>query len=99
MRNACQSRSAVSGSTQSSASCSRIAPATRSRRRFNSTASVFGGISSEVLGGVDLNPESIEITKLSLWLKTARYGKPLQSLEANLRVGNSLIADLAWTPQ
>jgi type I restriction-modification system DNA methylase subunit len=51
------------------------------------------------LYGVDLNPESIEITKLSLWLKTARYGKPLQSLEANLRVGNSLIADAAWTPR
>ena len=45
------------------------------------------------LYGVDLNPESIEITKLSLWLKTARHGKPLESLEANLRVGNSLIAD------
>ena len=43
------------------------------------------------LYGVDLNPESIEITKLSLWLKTAQHGKPLQSLEANLRVGNSLI--------
>lgn len=45
------------------------------------------------LYGVDLNPESIEITKLSLWLKTAQYGKPLESLEANLRVGNSLITD------
>ncbi|MDR0576014.1 MAG: N-6 DNA methylase, partial [Candidatus Accumulibacter sp.] len=49
------------------------------------------------LYGVDLNPESIEITKLSLWLKTARSGKPLESLEANLCVGNSLIADAAWT--
>lgn len=46
------------------------------------------------LYGVDLNPESIEITKLSLWLKTAQHGKPLQSLEANLRVGNSLIAEM-----
>ncbi len=43
------------------------------------------------LYGVDLNPESIEISKLSLWLKTAQRGKPLQSLETNLRVGNSLI--------
>ncbi|MDO9394815.1 MAG: TaqI-like C-terminal specificity domain-containing protein [Methylotenera sp.] len=43
------------------------------------------------LFGVDLNPESIEISKLSLWLKTAQRGKPLQSLETNLRVGNSLI--------
>ena len=45
------------------------------------------------LFGVDLNAESIEITKLSLWLKTAQHGKPLESLEANLRIGNSLIAD------
>lgn len=44
------------------------------------------------LFGVDLNAESIEITKLSLWLKTARHGKPLESLEANLRVGNSIIS-------
>lgn len=49
------------------------------------------------LYGVDLNPESIEITKLSLWLKTAQHGKPLESLEANLRVGNSLIADPVFT--
>jgi hypothetical protein len=48
------------------------------------------------LYGVDLNPESIEITKLSLWLKTAQYGKPLESLEANLRIGNSLIADATF---
>lgn len=43
------------------------------------------------LYGVDLNAESIEITKLSLWLKTAQYGKPLESLESHLRVGNSLV--------
>lgn len=49
------------------------------------------------LYGVDLNPESIEITKLSLWLKTAQRGKPLESLEAHLRIGNSLISDDAWT--
>jgi hypothetical protein len=46
------------------------------------------------LFGVDLNAESIEITKLSLWLKTAKHGKPLESLEANLRVGNSLVSSL-----
>lgn len=49
------------------------------------------------LYGVDLNPESIEISKLSLWLKTAQKGKPLESLEANLLVGNSLISDSAYT--
>ncbi len=44
------------------------------------------------LFGVDLNPESVEITKLSLWLKTARRDRPLSNLDANIRRGNSLVA-------
>ena len=47
------------------------------------------------LFGVDLNRESVEITKLSLWLKTARRDKPLNALDANIRCGNSLVAPLA----
>ncbi len=43
--------------------------------------------------GVDLNPESVEITKLSLWLKTARKGEKLVSLKNNIKCGNSLIDD------
>jgi len=43
------------------------------------------------LYGVDLNEESVEITKLSLWLKTAKANEPLQNLDANIRAGNSLI--------
>lgn len=42
------------------------------------------------LYGVDINPESIEISKLSLWLKTAERGKSLTSLDNNLVAGNSL---------
>ncbi len=42
------------------------------------------------LYGVDLNDESIEISKLSLWLKTAERGKPLTTLDSNLKAGNSL---------
>lgn len=49
------------------------------------------------LYGVDLNAESVEITKLSLWLKTAERGKPLASLEANIHHGNSLIGDPKYT--
>ncbi|MEM7069435.1 MAG: DNA methyltransferase [Pseudomonadota bacterium] len=45
------------------------------------------------LFGVDVNSESVEIAKLSLWVKTARRGKPLDSLDANLKVGDSLIED------
>ena len=43
------------------------------------------------LFGVDVNAESVEITKLSLWIKTARHGKALDSLSGNIRVGDSLI--------
>jgi type I restriction-modification system DNA methylase subunit len=44
--------------------------------------------------GVDLNPESVEITKLSLWLKTANRNEKLTYLENNIKVGNSLVDDL-----
>lgn len=47
------------------------------------------------LFGVDLNEESTEITKLSLWLKTARKDQQLQNLDDNIKCGNSLIADPA----
>ncbi len=43
--------------------------------------------------GVDLNEESVEITKLSLWLKSAQKGKKLTSLDDNIKCGNSLIDD------
>jgi len=43
--------------------------------------------------GVDLNEESVEITKLSLWLKTAQKGKKLTTLDANIKNGNSLLID------
>ncbi len=48
--------------------------------------------------GVDLNEESVEITKLSLWLKTAQKGKQLATLDDNIKCGNSLIDDseVAW---
>ncbi|WP_050746797.1 MULTISPECIES: Eco57I restriction-modification methylase domain-containing protein, partial [unclassified Shinella] len=45
------------------------------------------------LFGVDVNEESVEIAKLSLWVKTARRGKMLDSLDNNLKVGDSLIED------
>lgn len=48
------------------------------------------------LFGVDVNSESIEIAKLSLWVKTARRGKTLDSLDKNLKVGDSLIEDSSF---
>ncbi|NBR95923.1 MAG: hypothetical protein EBT55_06440, partial [Proteobacteria bacterium] len=43
--------------------------------------------------GVDINPASVGITKLSLWLKTATYRQPLTTLDNNIKIGNSLIDD------
>ena len=43
--------------------------------------------------GVDLNEESVEITKLSLWLKTANKNKELTELDDNIKCGNSLVDD------
>lgn len=43
--------------------------------------------------GVDLNEESVEISKLSLWLKTAHRGRRLTTLDKNIRCGNSLVND------
>ncbi|RXJ49583.1 Eco57I restriction-modification methylase domain-containing protein [Gelidibacter gilvus] len=43
--------------------------------------------------GVDLNEESIEIAKLSLWLRTAQPRRKLNDLSSNIKCGNSLIDD------
>jgi tRNA1(Val) A37 N6-methylase TrmN6 len=41
--------------------------------------------------GVDINEESVEIAKLSLWLRTARKDRTLSDLNNNIKCGNSLI--------
>lgn len=51
------------------------------------------GILENNIYGVDLNDESVEITKLSLWLKSAQKGKKLTTLDSNIKCGNSLIDD------
>jgi hypothetical protein len=52
-------------------------------------------ITSQILAnnlfGVDINPASVEITKLSLWLHTAMPNKPLSGLDDNIQCGNSLV--------
>ena len=45
------------------------------------------------LFGVDLNEESVEIAKLSLWLRTAQLNRKLNDLNNNIKCGNSLIDD------
>ncbi|WP_395052471.1 Eco57I restriction-modification methylase domain-containing protein [Flavobacterium sp.] len=56
---------------------------------------VEGSILENNLFGVDLNEESVEIAKLSLWLRTAQRNRKLNSLNNNIKCGNSLIDDAA----
>jgi len=59
---------------------------------------VFKDVSPHILEnnlfGVDINEESVEIAKLSLWLRTAEKGRELSVLNNNLKCGNSLIDDI-----
>ena len=56
---------------------------------------VFADIENTILEnniyGVDLNEESVEIAKLSLWLRTAQPRRKLNDLSSNIKCGNSLI--------
>ena len=56
---------------------------------------VFPDIENTVLEnnifGVDLNEESVDIAKLSLWLRTAQPRRKLNNLSSNIKCGNSLI--------
>ncbi len=54
---------------------------------------LYKNILSQNIYGVDLNAESVEITKLSLWLKSAQKWKKLNNLDKNIKCGNSLIDD------
>ena len=47
------------------------------------------------LYGVDINEESVEIAKLSLWLHTAKKNRKLTTLNGKIKCGNSLIDDPA----
>lgn len=51
------------------------------------------------LFGVDVNAESVEITKLALWLQTAKRERALESLDGNIMHGNSLVSDAAFHPR
>ena len=60
---------------------------------------IFSDIEKSILEnnlfGVDLNEESVEIAKLSLWLRTAQPNRKLNDLNNNIKCGNSLIDDPA----
>ena len=65
---------------------------------------VFSDITTDILEkniyGVDLNEESVEIAKLSLWLRTAQKGRKLNKLSENIKCGNSLVTEkFEWKTQ
>ncbi|MDB2673662.1 SAM-dependent methyltransferase, partial [Akkermansiaceae bacterium] len=46
---------------------------------------------SHCIFGVDINPLSVELCKVSLWLLAVEPGKPLSFLDHHIRCGNSLL--------
>lgn len=48
-------------------------------------------ILSRNIFGVDINPASVELARLALWLHTARAGSALSDLDGTIRDGNSLV--------
>lgn len=67
------------------------------RERITGERSIFdldtvtNSILAKNLFGIDINPESVEITQLALWLNTATPGKPLSTLDKHIVCGNSLV--------
>ena len=60
---------------------------------------VFQNVENSILEnnlfGVDINEESVEIAQLALWLRTAKPHRKLNTLNQNIKCGNSLISDPA----
>ncbi|MCG2417945.1 N-6 DNA methylase [Aequorivita sp. F47161] len=67
--------------------------------KYNKDAFVLSDVEKSILEnnlfGVDLNEESVEIAKLSLWLRTAQPNRKLNDLSDNIKCGNSLIDDVS----
>lgn len=59
----------------------------------------FQGVENAILEnnlyGVDINEESVGIAQLALWLRTAKPHRKLNTLNQNIKCGNSLISDPA----
>ena len=64
--------------------------------KLTGSSIVFPNIENAILEnnlyGVDINDESVEIAKLSLWLRTAKPNRKLNALNNNIKCGNSLIS-------
>jgi hypothetical protein len=65
--------------------------------RVPDEAAITASILADNIYGVDINPASVEIAKLALWLHSARADAPLSRLDHTLRCGNSLVGLDFWT--
>jgi len=67
--------------------------------KYNKDAFVLSDVEKSILEnnlfGVDLNEESVQIARLSLWLRTAQPNRKLNDLNDNIKCGNSLIDDVS----
>ena len=67
--------------------------------KITGSAIEFQGVENSILEnnlfGVDINEESVEIAQLALWLRTAKPHRKLNTLNQNIKCGNSLISDPA----
>ena len=57
----------------------------------DATRTALRDVISHCLYGVDINPMSAELCRVSLWLEALEPGKPLSFLDHHIRCGNSLI--------
>lgn len=48
-------------------------------------------VAERCIYGVDMNPMAVELAKVSLWLTTLSYDRPLSFFDHHLRCGNSLL--------
>lgn len=56
------------------------------------------GVLKENLFGIDTNGASVEVAKLSLWLKAGERGEALPALDHTILRGNSVVSDAALDP-
>lgn len=67
--------------------------------KLTGTELEFQGVENIILEnnlfGVDINEESVEIAQLALWLRTAKPQRKLNTLNENIKCGNSLISNPA----
>ena len=56
-----------------------------------SEAALVARLLRENVFGIDINPASVEIAQLALWLHTARGDQALSSLDSTVIVGNTLV--------